>query len=115
MSTQKKPSFMLSGCSSISTQVLLGPGTVRSDILRYFLNSGPPNHVQPPSFIPIHAFIELLRTRWTCWPRYSPVVGVTVTTSAGQRKIFTELPQYGQIAPCLMVLSASQLAVFALL
>jgi len=54
---------------------------------------GPADHVQPPSFIPIQEFMELLRTRWIDWPRYGPEVGVTSTTSAGQRKIFVEFPQ----------------------
>src|SRR5262249_26375478 len=76
MGIARRPSLMLSGCSSTTTQIF--GGETKSEVFKYLLH--PAFIVRMPSLIlrtsPTKPFIEMLRTRFPSSPGY---------LSAGQR------------------------------
>src|SRR5215467_7083029 len=104
MSVAKLPISILSWRMSSRSQVCAGPGSTRSDILKYRRQPPPESPPSLPAKPPNHTFIDMLRTRGFCTR-----LTVTKELSAGHFQMAVDLPQYGHSGLFMMSIVGSQL------
>src|SRR5947208_9896740 len=103
MSVAKFPISILSWRMSSSNHVRAGPGSTRSDVLKYSRHSPPESPASLPPNPPNQKFIDMLRTRGFCTP-----FTMTKERSAGHFQIAVDFPQYGHSGLFIISIVGSQ-------